>query len=683
MSLEFKDIIEGQIRHHDTDEFRTEALHFADYGVFTKYTKSDNPQSPYIKYWREQRRRGIEGYHNGREYIPGYFYYYLNFCPIYKTVAVDTNKTVGKFDMVQADRIFDFPDFYDGDFDYFMYLDEAEKGGFQAGVLKARGQGYSYKNQSMMNRNYFLIPGSRSIAIADEKEYLIGDGIITKTWDTMAFIDQNTAWTKKRQYLDKPLEKRASFKALNNDGVWSESGFKSEIRGISLFGNAERARGKRFKLGLFEEAGKNKALLQAWQIALPSVMDGNNVFGLMVFFGTGGTEGADFQGLEEMFFKPKGYSIYPIVNKWSKLRNGKETAFFSPKCMNLKGFMDKDGNSDIAGAVDFILKERKKVEENATNPNVLLQNIAENCLTPEEAIMRTGGTLFPVNDLRIRLDEVEGDPKKYIDTEYHGSLTIDSDTGKVKWDIENTSMPIYSFPLVAKTSDLNNISGNIVIYEHPIVDSDGKVPWLRYIAGMDPYEHDESTTGSLGSLIIFDRFKDIIVFEYTGRPATSEMYYEITRRALMYYNCLCNFENNLIKGVLNYFEKFNTTYHLCDTPSCIADRIDDKGLLRRKKGSPGTTPINAFGRELIKTWLLGVRDYNTGQMNIHSLRCIPLIKELMYWNKDGNFDRVSAFGMCMILREELFKHDVKETKNEASYTNDPFWKRPFENKKNL
>ena len=70
---------------------------------------------------------------------------------------------------------------------------------------------------------------------------------------------------------------------------------------------------------LWEEAGKFKDILQSWQIARPSVEDsGGNAFGTMIAFGTGGSEGADFEGLKEMFYHPKGYNILSFPNIWDE-----------------------------------------------------------------------------------------------------------------------------------------------------------------------------------------------------------------------------------------------------------------------------------------------------------------------------------------------------------------------------
>mgnify|MGYP003411022695 CR=1 FL=1 len=40
--------------------------------------------------------------------------------------------------------------------------------------------------------------------------------------------------------------------------------------------------------------------------------------GLMIAYGTGGTVGANFDGLKEMFYHPDGYNVLPIPNIWDE-----------------------------------------------------------------------------------------------------------------------------------------------------------------------------------------------------------------------------------------------------------------------------------------------------------------------------------------------------------------------------
>ena len=63
-------------------------------------------------------------------------------------------------------------------------------------VLKARRKGFSYKAGAMLARNYFLMRNSKNYVFASQKEYLIGDGLLSKAWDFLSFIDDNTASSK-------------------------------------------------------------------------------------------------------------------------------------------------------------------------------------------------------------------------------------------------------------------------------------------------------------------------------------------------------------------------------------------------------------------------------------------------------------------------------------------------------
>lgn len=96
----------------------------------------------------------------------------------------------------RRERIFEFPKFWDYDYYYFNAVEEAETVGKHMAVLKCRQRGYSFKGAAMLVRNYELIPGSKNFAVASEQKFLVGDGLLTKAWQIMDFIDKNTAWAK-------------------------------------------------------------------------------------------------------------------------------------------------------------------------------------------------------------------------------------------------------------------------------------------------------------------------------------------------------------------------------------------------------------------------------------------------------------------------------------------------------
>ena len=658
-----------------TDEFRTEALQFEQFGYYTKHPVGSLSAE---RYWTEQGRRCVYGYKRpGHEWIPGYFYFYLNFSPI--MINKVTDDTIGDSDLVRADRIKGFPNFYDGDYEYFSYLDDAERSGNHAVIFKSRGIGFSFKSASMCNRNYFMLPGSTSFIFAESEEYLTGDGILSKAWSVMDFIDQNTAWGKRRGAVNNLYHKRASMKVTLPNGVTTEKGFMSEIIGVPVGNDIDKTvRGKRGKLIIWEESGKNKYLLKGWNMALRSMQSGKYAFGMQIAGGTGGSDSADMMAIEELWGSPNAYRVHSVPNKWEPGQETRKVGFFWPVCMNLEGYMDADGNSDIQGATEFILNERKKILESAKNSDTILQKMAEEPLKPSEAMLRPSATPFNTHLLRECMHSLEAndDSRK---AEFIGEL-IQTDKG-IEWKPRDDVFPIRDFPLRFNDHGTYNIDGCPIIYEMPFVGDDGRVPYGLYIAGTDPYDDDKTDPkekDSLGCTFVMNVLTGRIVAEYTGRPKFAKDYYEGVRKLLLFYNAICNYEQNK-KGMFAYFDQMMCIHLLADTPKILRDMdmIKHTSEGNRAKGTIATMEVNKFARELIKNWTespaYGKEDL--GLTNTHITRSLPLIKELLYWNIDDNFDRVSALGMVLILRMDMHKIKAQVGRQIKEKSKDPFFDR--------
>lgn len=76
-----------------------------------------------------------------------------------------------------------------------------------------------------------------------------------------------------------------------------------------------------------------------------------------------------------------------------------------------------------------------------------------------------------------------------------------------------------------------------------------------------------------------------------------------------------------------------------------------------------TTSIKEWGERLIRDWLLeSVDGINENFLNLHNLRSIGLLRELILYNHTGNFDRVMSFMMVMILDKETKRIVINESK---------------------
>ena len=626
------------------------------------YTLAPRGTTDYVKYWERETDRCLNGYTApDGDQITGFHYFYLNYCPIMRldeTEYTDRNGDTRK----RRERIFDFPKFWDYDYYYFNAVEEAETVGKHMAVLKCRQRGYSFKGAAMLVRNYELIPGSKNFAVASEQKFLVGDGLLTKAWQIMDFIDKNTAWAKQRLTSTR-MERVSGYKITDEFGKQTEQGYLSSITGITLKNDPERIRGTRGKLVLWEESGKFPSLLDAWRVEQPAVESDDGVaFGLMISFGTGGTEGASFDGLKELFYKPKAYNILAFPNIWDDNAEQTECGFFVPAWSNLESFdedgkyiyMDEDGNSFREKAVEELIKQRNIIKDGGASQQSIDRFISERPIKPQEAVLELGKNIFPRKLLmdqltRLRTNKKLQSMKHIVDLSWDGNGNVIA-TEKKTGDITNCPLKKDQKP-----------AGSIVIWEYPVKDP----PFGLYIGGCDPYDHDESFTNSLGSTFIFKRVQageawtDVIVAEYSGRPDTAEEYYENVRKLLLFYNARLLFENER-KGIYPYFTNKHCDYLLADQPDKVISELFKNSTVQRRKGCHMTKQIRAYGEGLILEWMM--EEYEPGHPNIERIFSEPLIEELIMDDQVRNVDRVIALCMVMIYREELYQVKVSSAK---------------------
>lgn len=678
----------------DMDYFRPTALHYKKYGCFTSLRPNANPNSEYGKWIRQERDRCWNGYvrESDGEWVTGPLYFYMNYCPIIQSKIRKGTK--------QADRIVDFPEMWEGIYWRFHYMEQARSGGLyndflggnHGAELASRGKSKSYSMASILTHNFVLGENSTaceeivSIATAYQKEYLTKDGVLNKFVSMANFCAEHTQFPRKR--LKSSLQDmvwKMGYKDLELD---IEKGTQNSVLGVSSKDDESKLRGKRAAFIGIEEFGTFPRLIDLYNVMLPSVQEGDYVFGLMYLQGTAGDNESDFAGAQEIMYNPRGYNMYALPNVYDKNNQGKRYfVFFFPGYINRKGCYNRDGVSDVVQALIEILMNRYRVKYNSTDPNTVIKTIAEVPITPAEAIVKTSVNMFPVTDLTERLGQLDSNPREYDDV-YVGDLAIN---GSKEVGFKPTSdQPIREFP-----HKDNKIEGAIEIYKLPEKDRLGRVFDNRYILGCDPYDDDESNTMSLGSVYVLDLWTDKVVAEYTGRPLFADDFYEICRKMCLFYNGRMNYENNK-KGLFAYFSKMNCLYLLTD----VLDFLKDKDMVKgssygnKAKGTNATAAINAYARNLLRSWLLRPvpviqtidgEDQEVMIPNLYTLRSRALIKELILYNSEGNFDRISSMGMLMLLREDkmiLYKGEVSKSKEEdasASYLgNDPFFKTNYD-----
>ena len=671
--------------HEDMDYFKPTALNYQKYGKVCNLRPNPNPNSEYGKWIREEVRRIYEGYtREDGEFVTGDMYYFLNYCPILLSKVSSGKKAL---------RVWDFPEFWEGHWLKFIYSEMARNNGHHCAELASRSKGKSFSLASMIAKR-FILGESREVnrevkclVTAYQKEYLTKDGILNKFQSYIDFAAQNTEFPTRR--LKSSLNEMAWKMGYIDLDTNTQKGTLNEVLGVSSKDDESKLRGKRSVLIAIEEFGSFPNLLGLFGTLRPSVEEGDVTFGEIYMQGTSGDNDSDFAAAQELMYNPKGYNIQEIPNIYDKEGQGKRYfSYFFPGYLNRKGCYDKDGNSDVVKALLEILMNRYTVKYNSTDLNAITKTISEIPITPQEAIIRVQGNIFPVTMINERLNEIDNNPAFYDDV-YVGKL-VQNNNGEVIFR-NTTDIPIRDFP----TKD-NKVEGALEIYEMPIKQSDGKINSERYILSLDNYENDTSNTMSLGSIFVLDLWTDRIVAEYTGRPMFVDDLNEVARLLCFFYNGKLLYENNK-KNTFAYFSKMNCLWKLEDTPEYLRQRqmVKNVGYGNTAKGVSAIPAVKNHGFTLIRDWLLkpvtilsptgpNNEEIEIQVPNLHFVKNRALLKELSLFNPDINVDRIMSLVQLMIFREQkmiTYQGNIKRdtSKIEKDYAgNDEFFTRNFD-----
>ena len=409
----------------------------------------------------------------------------------------------------------------------------------------------------------------------------------------------------------------------------------------------------------------------------------------IVTHNTAAEDESDFSSAKTLLYNTKAYNILSLPNVYDKPKQGKSTfGYFFPSYVNRAGCYNEDGVSDVVKSLVQILMARYKAKF-SSDPKTVLRVIAEDPITPAEAIIKVKSAYFPVTALTERLQQLDTDPHAFDDV-YVGQLVLNN---KCEVEFKPTNdVPIRRYGVE------NDTPGAIEIFAMPEKDRDGNIPHTRYIIGHDPVDNDVAESTSLTSTFVLDLWTDTIVAEYTGRHNLANDNYEIVRLLCLFYNAKCLYESNK-KGLYAYFSQMNCTHLLADTPEYLRDKqmIKYSRVGSNQKGVNASAAINNYANDLIRNWLIkpvntiikndeGEEEEVTIQ-NLYLLRNRALIEELIAFNPEINVDRIRALGMVMLYREEkmiLYQGNLNkdsDTTPKDYLGNDPFFN-SYDNKKN-
>jgi hypothetical protein len=549
-------------------------------------------------------------------------------------------------------------------------------------ILKSRRKGISYVNAGgVYAYNFTFLPFSNSVMAAYETAHY--NALLNGVHFALNHINKHTVWAKRRQKLNTKEHFRASIVYKNDLGIDIEDGYMSEVQAKSFKDDPFKSIGESATFVGFEEAGRFKGLIEAYTITEPTFRDGDIMTGIPLFWGTGGDIEKGGKDIAEIFYRPEAYGCRAYNNIYDDNATGDCGWFiddmwylpgeYTDKKSHIKTYMvDEFGNS-YRRTAELALDAKREIKMKGSRL-AFRKFITQQPKTPKEALLRVEGSVFDTLRANDRLAEILMNQAKYVDSIYLAKLRVQPDTGTVFMEPDTTSIPLREYPI----QDWDAVEGCIEIYEPPVHGPNGEILPLRYIAGIDSYDDDSSSTDSVGSIIVLDRLTDRIVCHYKGRPSANK-FYENCRMILKYYNATANYERRN-KGIYGYFFNKQCLHLLCDEPQILKEKGISKATTagNNSKGTAPSVPVNSYGRELAVTWEASPaygEDVEKEIINMDKIRSIALLQETIAWNPDGNFDDISALGMLMIYREDLVQIKLTVERGDKTLADDDFWKR--------
>lgn len=414
--------------------------------------------------------------------VPCLYYWYLNYCPIPDKVK-------------QKD---DFPEIYDGDLHYFLYILECIVSRNFGVVLKKRQSGYTLKNMAiMLNAIWFGRSATSKIFAFDENKVVESWVFITQYRD---HNNRHCAW---RRGFDpgKPLD--WIMRRKQTDG--SFKGRNCQAKGFTTKQNPSNGIGGSAKVIFGEEAGANPTLDKTHEFITSNVSYGGLTTGLIIYSGAVG-ELEQAEPLKNFIrFPEKNGFVSRPNNIEADLELGDAVGFFAPEWWNyvsverddegkaigeaLKCF-DEWGNTDKKKALEEIAQWRKLAEER--DPDKFRYYCSQRPLSITEAFAFRKESKWPLHLVQAQkrriADKIYGEEHLDIERNEKGELVF----------VKSTKGPIMEFPLPKATVDKE---GCPVIYERPVGKPElGK----QFLASIDTIKEGKTTTSaSLFSIMIY------------------------------------------------------------------------------------------------------------------------------------------------------------------------------------
>ena len=488
------------------------------YGIPREADESLNPNvvgtAAYEEFWNEQIYRCIHGYTTGGIFIPGRYYYFLNFKKF---------KVVGR-GVVDADIC-------DLHLELAYWIEDCKARRKNGILAKKRRGGISEAFITMVvDYGFRFLPGYNAGVAAGIGTY---KDEFMKKWE-----EHNNLIVpvfSKKTTIGDDEEIIASYKKKTPKG-WVVAGSQNTIYNKTMFQNANLFKGLMLNDVCAEEGVEFKNLKTFFEATEACLRYGSVQEGSFWTWGTGGNRSSNGDDFEDMWHNQDTYNMERFFIKGTRFHNpffGGATDKFGKlanKVPNLSEYKDYQliGVEDELEAEKDILEQRE-IKRKSGDIAKYIEECQNNPLTVEEVFKKSSSNKFNIEILNNVGFELASGQKGY--TKYKLDYVLNANKEKV--------MPLKVEARPAKDTDLDK---DCVLIANDGLPCEG-IPNL-YAAGLDSYDQDQSKTSkSLGAMLVMIRnhglsnqpkMKPVCVVR--NRPTDKRDFYDMCLKVAVFYN---------------------------------------------------------------------------------------------------------------------------------------------------
>jgi hypothetical protein len=569
-----------------------------DYADGAKNTKVIGT-TEYETFWAEQLYRCINGYQTGGIFIPGRFYYYMNFNNMNTVHGIIT------------------PDFCDMHLELCYIIEWCKANGKNLIIGKKRRAGISeFTQKAVIDHGYRFSESYQAGIAAGQKKY--AEDFMTKWEDSEALLQSEF---RVNSLLNNPDEVVSGYELMDG-GKTTLKNNACKIFVRTMHNNPNMFKGLFLNDVVAEESGEFENLCEFISATNDCLIDGDTQVGMFMIYGTGGNINKGSKDFKKVWENPNDYNAVKYLitgDRFKKPFYGGATRFgkdvsVTPNLLKKYKPYQIIGMEDTEAAMENIMEERERLKKGDLKK--YMEHLQNNPINEAEIFRKMFSNNFDIQKINAQQDEITVNKNKYS-------------KWKLEWVTKEGTLervtPLRVKAIPAKDTDDEGDCILILDEYHP----DKKYKNL-YVGGIDPYDQDKGVSKSLGAMCVMSRPNtfgipfNMPVAVICTRPKRKEIFFDMCLKLSVYYDLVGNTLGDKAgsSGIIKWYENHNCMRYLAPRPKKFES-------MNSEQSHEFWVSLNTYSRPL----MVGAM-----QTSIHDYCQNIWFPELI--NQLGNFDEV-------------------------------------------